>query len=115
VPDRSCGEVHDITKVHLEEVKDKIARFTVLRDELEAMVPCDHRLISDCQIIEVMADHGQCRHPQYWEVFGFLDRDRRFDDIELRFPESPYSQGAGDLRSLLIGSNVVHAASDLPL
>lgn len=61
-PDRSCGEVHAITKAHLEEVKDKIARLTALRDELEAMVACDHRKISDCRIIEVLADHGQCRH-----------------------------------------------------
>src|SRR4051812_2336961 len=52
-PDRCCGEVHDITKAHLEEVKDKIARLTALRDELETMVACDHRKISECRIIEV--------------------------------------------------------------
>jgi DNA-binding transcriptional MerR regulator len=64
-PNRSCGEVHEITKVHLEEVKDKIARLTSLRDELEAMVACDHRKISECRIIEVLADHGQCQHHQH--------------------------------------------------
>jgi len=64
-PDRSCGEVHDITKAHLAEVKDKIARLTALRDELEAMVACDHRRISECRIIEVLADHGQCQHDQH--------------------------------------------------
>lgn len=64
-PDRSCGEVHDITKAHLEEVKDKIARLTALRDELETMVTCDHRRISECRIIEVLADHGKCRHPEH--------------------------------------------------
>jgi len=62
VPDRSCGEVHDITRLHLEEVKDKIARLTALRDELEAMVACDHRKVSECRIIEVLADHEKCRH-----------------------------------------------------
>ena len=64
-PDRACSEVHEITKGHLEEVKDKIARLTALRDELEAMVACDHRRISECRIIEVLADHGQCRHSQH--------------------------------------------------
>jgi DNA-binding transcriptional MerR regulator len=64
-PDRSCGEVHDITKAHLAEVKDKIARLTALRDELETMVTCDHRRISECRIIEVLADHGQCQHPEH--------------------------------------------------
>jgi len=62
VPDRSCGEVHDITRLHLEDVKDKIARLTALRDELEAMVACDHRKVSECRIIEVLADHEKCRH-----------------------------------------------------
>jgi len=64
-PERSCGEVHEITRTHLEEVKDKIARLTALRDELEAMVACDHRKISECRIIEVLADHGQCQHAQH--------------------------------------------------
>ncbi len=63
-PDRSCGEVHDITKTHLDEVNDKIARLTALRNELEAMVECDHKRISECRIIEVLADHGKCRHHQ---------------------------------------------------
>jgi DNA-binding transcriptional MerR regulator len=64
-PDRSCGEVHGITKAHLEEVKDKIARLTALRDELETMVACDHRRISECRIIEVLADHGHCQNDQH--------------------------------------------------
>lgn len=64
-PDRSCGEVHDITRGYLEEVKDKIARLTALRDELEAMVACDHRKISEYRIIEVLAGHGQCQHAEH--------------------------------------------------
>jgi DNA-binding transcriptional MerR regulator len=64
-PSRYCGEVHDITKAHLDEVKDKIARLIALRDELEAMVACDNRQISECRIIEVLADHGQCQHHQH--------------------------------------------------
>jgi DNA-binding transcriptional MerR regulator len=64
-PDRSCGEAHAITRTHLDEVNDKIARLTALRDELEAMVACDHRKVADCRIIEVLADHGQCRHAEH--------------------------------------------------
>ncbi len=64
-PNRACGEVHAITKAHLDEVDDKIARLTALRDELETMVACDHRRISECRIIEVLADHEQCQHHQH--------------------------------------------------
>jgi Cu(I)-responsive transcriptional regulator len=64
-PNRSCGEVHQITKAHLDEVNDKIARLTALRDELETMVACDHRQISECRIIEVLADHEQCLHMEH--------------------------------------------------
>lgn len=64
-PDRSCGDAHEITKAHLAEVNDKIARLTALRDELEAMVACDHRRISECRIIEVLADHRKCQHSEH--------------------------------------------------
>lgn len=64
-PDRSCGEVHGITRAHLDEVNDKIARLVALRDELESMVACDNKRVSECRIIEVLADHGQCQHPQH--------------------------------------------------
>lgn len=64
-PNRSCGEVHDITKAHLDEVNDKITRLMALRDELEAMVACDNRRVSECRIIEVLADHEQCQHHQH--------------------------------------------------
>jgi DNA-binding transcriptional MerR regulator len=64
-PDRSCGEAHEITKAHLAAVTDKIARLTALRDELEDMVACENRQVSECRIIEVLADHGQCRHSQH--------------------------------------------------
>jgi DNA-binding transcriptional MerR regulator len=64
-PSRSCGEVHYITKAHLEEVKAKIARLTTLRNELEAMVTCDPRRISECRIMEVLADDGECQNVQH--------------------------------------------------
>jgi len=64
-PNRCCGEVHAITKAHLDAVKDKIARLAALRGELEAMVACDNRRISECRIIEVLANHDQCRHDRH--------------------------------------------------
>jgi DNA-binding transcriptional MerR regulator len=64
-PDRCCGEAHEITRAHLDDVNDRIARLTALRDELEAMVTCDHRRISECRIIEVLADHRNCQHRQH--------------------------------------------------
>ncbi|MBD2746114.1 helix-turn-helix domain-containing protein [Microvirga sp. BT688] len=64
-PNRCCGEAHEITKAHLDEINDKIARLTALRDELETMVACDNRRVSECRIIEVLADHGQCQHHQH--------------------------------------------------
>jgi DNA-binding transcriptional MerR regulator len=64
-PDRSCREAHAITRAHLNDVNDKIARLTALRDELDAMVSCDSRRVSECRIIEVLADHRNCQHSQH--------------------------------------------------
>jgi DNA-binding transcriptional MerR regulator len=64
-PDHSCGEAHAITRAHLDDVKDRIARLTALRDELEAMVSCDNRSVSECRIIEVLANHEKCRHQRH--------------------------------------------------
>jgi DNA-binding transcriptional MerR regulator len=64
-PDMACGPAHEITKAHLDEVNDKIARLTALRDELQAMVACDNRRVADCRIIEVLADHGQCQNKRH--------------------------------------------------
>ena len=64
-PDRCCGEAHEITRAHLDDVNDRIARLTALRDELEAMVACDNRRVSECRIIEVLADHRNCQHRQH--------------------------------------------------
>jgi DNA-binding transcriptional MerR regulator len=64
-PDQCCGAAHEITRAHLNEIDDKIARLTALRDELQAMVACDNRRVAECRIIEVLADHRQCRHERH--------------------------------------------------
>jgi hypothetical protein len=57
--------VMNITKAHFALLNDEIARLTTLRGELETVVACDNRLVSECRIIEVLADHGECQHHHY--------------------------------------------------
>jgi DNA-binding transcriptional MerR regulator len=64
-PDRCCGEAHEITKAHLVEVEEKIARLTGLRDELRAMIACGNSKVAQCRIIEVLADHERCQHEHH--------------------------------------------------
>ncbi|PVE20483.1 hypothetical protein DC522_32050 [Microvirga sp. KLBC 81] len=49
---------HNITKAHLDEVKDKIARLTPCGTQLEARVAGNNKQISECRIIEALADHA---------------------------------------------------------
>ena len=64
-PNRCCGEAHEITKAHLDEINDKIARLTALRDELRTMVACDNGSMAECRIIEVIADDCKCQSRQH--------------------------------------------------
>ncbi|WP_262030858.1 MerR family transcriptional regulator [Microvirga sp. Mcv34] len=64
-PDRSCGDLHEITKAHLHEVNSKIERLIALRDELRTIMDCDSQRVAGCRIIEVLADHGRCQHRQH--------------------------------------------------
>ena len=65
-PDQSCGEADVIAKARLAEVKEKIASLLALEAELERMVEgCSHGRVETCQVIEILADHGKCRHHQH--------------------------------------------------
>lgn len=60
-PDTPCAHADDIAKRHLDEVEDKIAQLTGLKDELSRMVKqCSHGTISDCRVIEILSDHEHC-------------------------------------------------------
>lgn len=59
-PHRGCGEAHAITRAHLADVEDRIARLTGLRDALRSMLACGSDTVRECRIIEVLADHGAC-------------------------------------------------------
>lgn len=65
-PQSSCHEVDSIAIKHLEEVDRRIASLTALRAELSRMIDeCNRGRICDCRVIEVLADHGQCSHPDH--------------------------------------------------
>jgi DNA-binding transcriptional MerR regulator len=62
-PDQSCEEADVIARARLVEVKEKIASLMALRAELERMVDgCSHGRVESCKVIDILADHGQCRH-----------------------------------------------------
>jgi DNA-binding transcriptional MerR regulator len=62
-PDQSCAEADVIAKARLGDVKEKIASLLALESELERMVEgCSHGRVETCQVIEILADHGKCRH-----------------------------------------------------
>jgi DNA-binding transcriptional MerR regulator len=62
-PDQSCAAADAIAKNRLVEVEQRIASLTALKTELERMVAgCAHGRVDECRVIEILADHGQCRH-----------------------------------------------------
>lgn len=61
-PQASCHIADSIAQKHLKSVRERIAQLTALQTELERMVnACSHGQISECRVIEVLADHTQCR------------------------------------------------------
>ncbi len=61
-PDRPCEEVDAIARGHLKDVERKIAALQVMQSELKRMIThCSGGSISDCRIIEVLADHSLCQ------------------------------------------------------
>jgi len=62
-PDQSCQAADEIARARLSDVERKIASLTALLRELERMVAgCAHGKVAECRVIELLADHGECRH-----------------------------------------------------
>jgi DNA-binding transcriptional MerR regulator len=62
-PNASCHEADSIARRHLNEIEDRIARLSVLRDELQRMVSeCDHGRVCECRVLQILEDHSQCGH-----------------------------------------------------
>lgn len=69
---RSCGEIDQIARRRLEEVKEKIQRLQGLQTELERIISsCRGGTVVSCRILSSLADHGQCLHPRH----GAMDLD----------------------------------------
>jgi len=57
-PDRSCAETAVIARRHLADIDDRLARLTVLRTEVQAVIEqCARGSVAPCRIIEVLAGH----------------------------------------------------------
>ena len=67
-PEQSCAKADAIAGAHLAEVERKIKALTALRGELKRMVAsCRRGRISECRVIEVLADHSHahCASPAH--------------------------------------------------
>lgn len=57
-PDRSCASVTRIAREQLASVEHRIARLTVLKEELERLIrSCTGGRVGQCEIVEALADH----------------------------------------------------------
>ncbi len=62
-PHQPCATADAIARARLLEVEARIRSLQALKSELETMVEgCRHGAVGDCRVIEVLADHGECRH-----------------------------------------------------
>ena len=62
-PEQPCEPADRIVLRHLEGVERRIEQLTLLRAELHHMLDdCTHGPVRECRIIQVLADHEQCRH-----------------------------------------------------
>ena len=62
-PNGGCDAADTIALRHLAEVDRRISRLTALRGELRRMLDeCSHGRVCECRVIQVLADHSQCRH-----------------------------------------------------
>jgi DNA-binding transcriptional MerR regulator len=58
-PEQSCVEADRIARRHLGEVERRITQLEALRAELRRMLEeCRHGRISDCRVIETLAERG---------------------------------------------------------
>lgn len=59
-PEKPCHDAHSIAVRHLDNVQSRIARLRRLERELIRISKCDADNVAECEVIETLADHGQC-------------------------------------------------------
>ena len=60
---QSCAAADAIASARLEDVQQRITSLLALKAELQRMVAeCAHGKVADCRVIEILANHGECRH-----------------------------------------------------
>lgn len=67
-PDRPCADAHAIASAHRAAVRSRIERLSALERELDRMIAhCASGTVSDCRVIEALADHdhGHCLAPDH--------------------------------------------------
>jgi DNA-binding transcriptional MerR regulator len=65
-PDQPCATADMIARARLVEVEQRIASLSALKAELQTMIEgCSHGRVDQCRVIEVLADHGQCKHARH--------------------------------------------------
>ena len=68
-PKHSCEDVDRIARAHVESVKRRIETLNALKVELERVIrQCKGGTVSDCRIIEVLADHSLCSDERHSET-----------------------------------------------
>ncbi|WP_313348965.1 helix-turn-helix domain-containing protein [Paracoccus sp. (in: a-proteobacteria)] len=70
-PNQPCTAADDIARRQLAEVQARIARLTLLRDELQRMLDhCASDTIAECRVIEVLGNHALCAHDHDAQAAG---------------------------------------------
>jgi len=65
-PQRDCTGADSIAREHLRDVKARIKALHSLKKELTRMVEtCDGASVSQCRVIETLADHSLCATPRH--------------------------------------------------
>jgi Cu(I)-responsive transcriptional regulator len=68
-PEQPCDAVDHLARRQLEQVERRLARLTMLKNELKRMLEqCAGGKVRDCRVIEVLADHDQCLHNHHSEA-----------------------------------------------
>jgi DNA-binding transcriptional MerR regulator len=74
---KPCATVDLIAREHLREIESKIQRLQSLKSELQRMISeCAGNRVSECRIIQVLADHELCLTGDHQSKSTGQQRDR---------------------------------------